>query len=109
MYETAIESEKLTKLNACMDTQTELRNELEKIETEWVEERIEKRVREGGVNLTTSGKQTKEECNYDLVTEKDEIIMDPEESKRYIAKYYENLCQVIEGCPEVERKCKHLP
>ena len=50
----------------------------------------------------------KERGEYDLISEEDNLITNPEEAKEYIAKYYEDLYQAREGKPEVEEWTRHI-
>ena len=41
--------------------------------------------------------RTNNQYEYDLITENDREVQEPEETKEYIAEYYENLYQAREG------------
>ena len=86
----------------------ELRKELENMERSRVEQRINLIIKEGGAGSDHFWKirkkilaQGKSET-YDLITEEGITKTEPEESKEYIAYFYENLYKAREGTPEYE-------
>ena len=60
---------------------------------------MEKIIQEGGVKrnrfwkIKKSIMRTNNQYEYDLITEHDREVQEPDETKEYIAEYYENLYQ----------------
>ena len=103
-FENATTDEKKNKLDDYIETQKLLRKEMEYIEKQTVQTRIKKIIQEGGIKSNSFWKirkkimkNGKSEDDYDVITEDDTVITDPEEAKEYIAQYYENLYQAREG------------
>ena len=106
-FEKATKGEKKDKLDDYITTQKQLREEIERLEKEKVQARINIIIKEGGVKSESFWKIRKKIINkskptddYDTVTEDNEVLNDPDQAKEYIANYYENLYQAREGCPE---------
>ena len=77
-----------------------MKEEIENMEKMMVEARINKLVNEGGIKSDSFWKIRKqilkkatEQDDYDVITEEGTLMTDPEESKNYIASFYENLYQ----------------
>ena len=107
-FEKAPQEGKKDKLDKYIQTQKNLREEIENIEKHRVEQRIALIIKEGGAGSDHFWKirkkilsQGKNET-YDLITEEGEKITEPEESKEYIANFYENLYKAREGTPEYQ-------
>ena len=47
--------------------------------------------------IRTNIMRTNNQYKYDLITENDREIQEPDETKEYIAEYYKNLYQAREG------------
>ena len=90
---------KKTTLEKYTKAQTDLRKEIEKAEQETINTTMEKIIQEGGVKGNRFWKirknimRTNNQYEYDLITENDREVQEPEETKEYIAEYYENLYQ----------------
>ena len=52
--------------------------------------------------------QSRNELEYNTITEEDETLTDPEKTKEYIADYFEELYQARPGTPEYEAWTKHI-
>ena len=97
------------KLQDYIQAQKDLRNELENDEKSRVEQRINLIIEKGGAGSDHFWKirkkilsQGKNEI-YDLITEDDITIKEPEKSKEYIANFYENLYKAREGTPQYQQ------
>ena len=98
-FNNATNENKYAKLQHYLNTQKELRLELEKFEREKVEQRINAIIKHGGAGtdhfwkirkkILSKGKDEK----YDLITEEGEHITDPQKSKDYIADHFEERFQ----------------
>ena len=107
-FENAPKEQKKEKLQAYIEAQKSMRNELENMERDRVEQRINLIIKAGGAGSDHFWKirkkilsQGKNE-SYDIITEEGELLKDPEENKEYIANFYENLYKAREGTPEYE-------
>ena len=87
-----------------IETQKQLRTELEKAEKDNVQQRIHKIIKEGGIKSNLFWKirkriinKSKPDDDYDTITEDGQTLKEPEEAKEYIANYYEDLYQAREG------------
>ena len=95
--------EKTTTLEKYTKAQTDIRKEIEKAEQETINTTMEKIIQEGGVKGNRFWKirknimRTNNQYGYDLITENDREVQEPDETKEYIAEYYENLYQAREG------------
>ena len=114
-FTNATKETKKQKLDEYIQTQRELRDELETLSKKRVEERIKKIIDEGGVKSDLFWKirkritnKTQAEDEYDTVTEEDELLTDPEKAKKHIADFYENLYQAREGTKEYEKWTNHI-
>ena len=45
---------------------------------------------------------------YNTITEQGKELIDPEETKEHIAKYFENLCKAKPGTSEYEESTKNI-
>ena len=106
-FESAEKDKKKEKLDQYIETQKQLRDEMEKLEKEKIQARINTIIKEGGIRSQSFWKIRKKILNkakpkedYDTITEEDTLLTDPEETKEYIANFYENLYQAREGCEE---------
>lgn len=93
--------EKENKLKGYFKAQNELKIEIQKEEKNKTEQKIKSIIEQGGANSNNFWKITKEikrieDENYDLITEEGNTVTDPEEAKKYIEQYYENLYKVRE-------------
>ena len=114
VFEKANHNNKKKALDEYIKAQKELRMELENIERNRIEQRINLIIKEGGTNsghfwkirrkILSQGKNE----SYDLITEDGTKITDPEKSKEYIADFYENLYQAREGTREYENWTEHI-
>ena len=96
-----------------LETQKQLREEIEQYHEQRIQKITENITKNGGVNSKEFWKIRKrilnqKTCEYDLVTEDDEKVTDGNRQKEYIATYYEDLYQAPEGNPEYERWTKHI-
>ena len=101
-------SERKEKLDRYVQLQQQLKQEYAKLEAEQIENRIERIAKEGGVNSREFWRIRKQilkgsQIEYDVITEEGEKITDPEDSKEYVAKYFEQLYQAREGRKEYEK------
>ena len=106
-FEKATRENKKETMEKYIDAQKQLREELEKFEKENVQKRIHQIIKEGGVKSNLFWRvrkrvirKSKPEEDYDTITEDDRTLIDPDETKEYIAEYYEDLYQAREGCDE---------
>ena len=94
---------KTTTLEKYTKAQTDLRKEIEKAQQETINTTMEKIIQEGEVKGNRFWKikknimRTNNQYEYDLITENDREVQEPDETKEYIAEYYENLYQAREG------------
>ena len=114
-FEKAPAHQKSTKLDTYVQKQKELREELEHMEKLMVEAKINKLIQEGGIKSDRFWKirkqilnKTKQQDDYDTITEEGKTLTESEESKEYIASFYENLYQAREGTPEYEQWTEHI-
>ena len=86
--------------------QKKLKEEIEKAQKEITKKKLEKLAEEGNTKSITFWKmkaQTEKQSEqepYDLITEENEQMQGPEETKNYIANYFENLYQARPSKPE---------
>ena len=106
-FEQANRQDKKEKLDQYITVQKLLRDEMELIEKEIVQNRINTIIKEGGIKSESFWKIRKKIINkskpkedYDTITEDGTTLYNPDEAKEYIAEYYENLYQAREGTPE---------
>ena len=110
-FETACKlnkEEKKEKLDEYLKAQKTLREAIQDQNKEELQQTIKKIIEEGGtksqnfwkIRRKILGSRAKE--NYDLITEDGEKITDEEQSKEYIADYFEALYQAREGDPEYQ-------
>ena len=94
---------KTTTLEKYTKAQTDLRKEIEKAEQETINTTMEKIIQEGELKGNRFSKikinimRTNKQYEYDLITENDREVQEPDETKEYIAEYYDNLYQAREG------------
>ena len=69
-----------------------------------VEAKINKLIQEGGIKSDRFWKirkqiinKSKQQDDYDTITEEGKTLTEPEESKEYIASFYESLYEAREG------------
>ena len=108
----AQKQQKLHKLQIYLNAQKELRDELEKCETERVEQRMNMIIQQGGAGsdhfwkirkkILSQGKNDE----YELITEEGDLITEPNKTKEYIADFYQKLYKAREGTPEYEHWTK---
>lgn len=92
-------------LEEYLSTQKDLKDEIEKQEMENTKAKAEELIQKGGVKSNDFWKITKRIKNpkkeeYDLLTEDGKTLVNPEESKKYIANYYQDLYKIREPDPE---------
>ena len=109
-FEKASPSDKKEKLDSYVKAQMQLKIELDHMEKLMVEDRINKLVRAGGIKSDLFWKirkqiinKSKNDEDYDLITEEGEVITDPELSKEFRATYFENLYQARGAAPGYEK------
>ena len=113
-FENAPTEEKEQKLHEYIKAQRELRTENEEDGKRQVQQKIEKLAKEGGVKSNHFWKirkkimQNQPDNDYDTITEDGRTLNDPDETKEYIAQFYENLYQAREGTPEYQRWTDHI-
>ena len=107
VFENAPPEQKKAKLDAYVMKQKELREEMYHMEELMVESRINKLINEGGIKSGLFWKirkrilnKSKPDEDYDTITEEGKTITEPEETKEYIANFYENLYKAREGTEE---------
>lgn len=106
-------AEKAQALKEYYTAQTNLREEIENHETELVNRKIELLASEGGIksgNFWSIRKKIlqSKQAAYDLVTETDKKIEDPNKARDYIADYYETLYKEREGNPSHTKWHSHI-
>ena len=73
---------------------------------------MEKTIQEGGSKrkqvLEDKEKYNENQYEYDLITENDREVQEPDETKEYIAEYYENLYQAREGKDKYKKWTKSI-
>jgi hypothetical protein len=95
--------EKVTKLREYTNAQKQLRIAIEENEQTQVKNTMEKIIKEGGAKGNSFWKIRKKimksnnQYEYDLVTEDNKEITEPEVAKEYIAGYFEDLYQARDG------------
>ena len=98
---------KLDRLKDYMESQQQLREEIEKVEREKVQVQYDRLINEGGTKSRMFWKIRKQLLNsnkpleYDVITEEGEVIKEEEEAKEYIATYFEKLYCARPAKPEV--------
>ena len=107
-FERTPKDQKMEKVQKYIESQQTLRSELENMERDRVEQRMNLIISKGGAGTDHFWKirkkilsQGKNE-SYDIITEEGELLTDPESNKEYIANFYENLYKAREGTPEYE-------
>ena len=103
------------------ETQRIVRETIEAERSEDVKAKFNRMIQEGGIKSQYFWKVRRQilgsnkPLEYDIITEEGTKITDPSESKKHIAKYYENLYQAreaaqdeIENTKEIENKVKTL-
>ena len=100
-------------LNTYYETQNALKTQMEKEDQEEIINKLKQITREGGTKSNLFWKtrrkimgKPKEE--YDTITEENMCIKDPDETKEYRAKYFEELYQAREGRPEFKESTEKL-
>ena len=98
---------KLRKLDEYFDIQKQIRTETEKEQKDQTKKDLESLVATGGSKSQNFWARRKvilrnNTEEYDLVTEDDFVITDPEKAKNEIANYFENLYKPREGVKEYE-------
>ena len=89
-------------------SQTELRAAIAENQKQITESKLKKLIEEGGVKSHSFWKIRKRilrrnEDEYDTIDEDGYVIKDPEEAKKHIANYFENLYQAREGTEEYQK------
>ena len=113
-FQKATKEEKAAKLELYFQAQRELKNEIGKIEEYRVEQRINRIIKEGGAGSNHFWKIRKKILSqgqneqYDLVTEEGVKVTDPEQTKEYIANYYESLYRAREGAETYKEWTDHI-
>ena len=97
-------TEKMKTKEEYIKGQIKLRNSIEYDEKEVMETKINDMIKEGGTKGTNFWKIRKRllkdnNIEYDLITEENTTINEPDKAKEYIANYYENLYQAREEKP----------
>ena len=115
IFEKAAPSEKKEKLDKYMKSTIKLKEEITAFEKERVQQRIHKIIKEGGVKSDSFWKirkkilkHAKPDEDYDTITEEGRHLTSPEETKEYIATYYENLYQARPGIEEYQEWTDHI-
>ena len=97
---------KKEKLTSYIECQKKLQEKIEGEEKTRTKQIMKKIIEEGGTKSNTFWKMRRKAAGkkgtskYLTITEEGQVLEDPEEAKRYIADYYENLYQAREGKPE---------
>ena len=113
-FENATPEEKKEKLDKYIQAQKRLRLEVEEHEKCTVEEKIQTIAREGRSGSDRFWKIRRKivnqggDENYDLITEENKLTTDPEESKEYIANFYQNLYKAREGTEQYQHWTDHI-
>ena len=114
-FKNAPPHQKLAKLDAYVQKQKELREELEQMEKLMVEAKVNKLIQEGGIKSDRFWKirkqilnKSRQQDDYDTITEEGKTLTEPEETKEYVASFYENLYQAREGTKEYEQWTEHI-
>ena len=81
-----------------MESQKQLREEIEKAKAKKLDEKLEKinSLAKINPNIIWEARKCTKGCNsidYNTITEEGKNLTDPEETKQYIAGYFENLYQ----------------
>ena len=102
-----------TKLAEYIKTQQNLKNELTVLEKQMTLNAMNKLIREGGCKSNNFWKIRKnalriKSTQNDLVTEENKKIENPDEAKKYIANYFENLYKAREGKPEYSQETEEI-
>ena len=106
-------AEKIAKKEQYQKTQRKLREEIEKYEKEATEKRLadlQRRARKYPNTIWQARKKVKRKNNldYNIITEDDRVITDPEETKTHIEVYFRDLYQARPGTPEYETWTTHI-
>ena len=105
---------KESKLHQYVSAQISLKKQIEKTEREEIRHQAERIAKEGGCRSQEFWKirrkiiGNKPVNNYDTITENNEHIKDPDQTKEYIAQYFENLYQARTGKEEYKRWTEHI-
>ena len=106
-------AEKIAKKEQYQKTQRKLREEIEKYEKEATEKRLadlQRRARKDPNTIWQARKKVKRknDLDYNIITEDDRVITDPEETKTHIEVYFRDLYQARPGTPEYETWTTHI-
>ena len=102
IYEQALKQDRndiKTKLEKYMEAQKELRDQIELDLQKTTKEKLEKYRKEGHMKqnqiwkLKNEAETSKENDQYDTITEEGKLLQEPEETKDYIANFFEDLYQ----------------
>ena len=102
------------KLEKYFKIQKELRAEIEILNQKNTIQKLENMIQEGKLNVRSFWKmKAKVEKNsepepYDTITEDDRHIQNEEETKEYVANYFEELYQARPGKPEYQQKTREI-
>ena len=114
-FENAPPHQKKAKLDAYVQKQKALKEELDHMEKLMVESRINKLIQEGGIKSNRFWKirkqilnKAKSQDDYDTITEEGKTLTDPGETKDYITDFYENLYQAREGTEGYDKWTEHI-
>ena len=104
---------KATKLKEYLEAQTTYRMAVEACERSRTEKRTETLVKKATIGpneiwQARKRSQSRNELEYNTITEEAETLTDPEKTKEYIADYFEELYQARPGTPEYEVWTKHI-
>ena len=104
---------KATKLKEYLEAQTTYRMAVEACERSRTEKRTETLVKKATIGpneiwQARKRSQSRNELEYNTITEEAETLTDPEKIKEYIADYFEELYQARPGAPEYEFWTKHI-
>ena len=102
------------RLEQYIEAQKELKLELEKNNKKNTKKLLENMIKEGKLNhrnfwkLKSDTEKSKEREPYDTITEDNIQLKDEQETKEYIANYFENLYQARPSVPEYQHKTNDI-
>ena len=109
-FKNAGSDDKKQKLNEYFQAQKKLKEEMEVINKDRVQDRIQKIVEAGGVKSDLFWKirkkiiqKTQADDEPDTITEDDVTLTDPEQAEEHIANFYSDLYQARPGTEEIQR------
>ncbi len=104
---------KRTSLTKYTATQQKVRNIMEQADREKTEQRIENLIQMTKINpnqIWQARRRAKRssELDYNIITEDDKTITDPDEEKEYIANFFEQLYQARPSTPDYEQISREI-